>query len=166
VIRERTTFGLVLCVALSACWSDDGGSEDDPFEHGLYCNDLDCKDWLTIEVMRRDAAVFTPGEYTFSLGEDQPRVVCEVPDQGEERCEGDTNIMDITLNPARDLFTLRFDTTPQTLYLEVMLDTALIGAEELVPDYRVITSEDPECYDTCTQGTDTMAVQGAGSGLR
>ena len=157
-MRGHSKSVILFYIALNACWADEDDPGGDPLSNGIYCHDLDCKDMLTIDVRRRDGAVFQPGEYTISLGTDEPQVTCAIPLEGEVRYDGDTDLMDVSLNQARDLISIRFGITPQEIYMEVLLDEAIIGSEILVPDYKVITSQDPECYDTCTQGAATMLV--------
>jgi hypothetical protein len=160
VTRERAMWCLFPFIGLAACWTEEEKPDGDPIGNGPRCYDLNCEDLLAIEVSRRDNEVFVSGEYTFSLGPDEPEVACTVPDQGAPTYEGDTGIMALSLNQARDLFTLRFDVTPREIYLEVLLDDAVIGSETLVPRYQIITSRDPECLETCTQGSVAMTVQG------
>ena len=155
----RTSWLLVLSVGLVACWTDENEPGGGPLGNGIYCYDLNCKDLLTIDVLRRDNEAFVPGEYTFSLGPDEPQVACVFSPDGALSYDGATDLMAVSLNQARDMFTIRFDVTPREIFLEVLLDDAVIGSEVLVPSYQVITSQDPECLDTCTQGSASMNVQ-------
>lgn len=152
---------VLLCAAgclLTACWTEEGPGET-AGNGNPACADFLCEETLIVEVERRDREVFLHGEYLFSLGQEHPRVTCVLPTGGAEECSGDTDMMAVTLDDSRRVFTLRFGAVPLEIYVEVQLDGGIIGGELLAPDIHLIVPPNPECTESCVQGKATMTVQ-------
>lgn len=140
---------------LLGCWSE-------PLGDGsalAVCEGFSCEDGLTIYVVRRDEGRLVPGEYLFAVDGETIAVACRLESDGAYQCDDEETPLSVTLNPDGDEFTLRLDGAPETLAFDVSLDGDLIGAEQLVPAYRVIVPPNPECPETCLQGTDIVEVE-------
>ncbi len=155
----RRGFLWTVACLLTACWTEEG-PQDTVGSGNPACADFFCEEILSIEVERRDQEAFVPGEYLFFLGQEHPLVTCRLPSgDGEETCSGDTDMMAVSLDEPRRVFTLRFSAVPLEIYVEVQLDGAVIGSEMLAPDTSLIVSPNPECTESCLQGRAVMTVQ-------
>jgi hypothetical protein len=154
-MRYALVVTLCLCGFITpACLSDGTGGSGS-------CGDFECSNLLTISVVRRDSEPFVSGEYTFTLAIDETeiRVVCFLDTEDELSCSEDTDILSVTLNPTADEFTLRIDRAPPRFSFEVRLNAGIIGSEALMPDYQIIVGDNPECTESCWQGSHVVRVE-------
>lgn len=160
-MRQTTPSGIykamIFSLALGACWGEEGGlglGEAD----GI-CSELDCRDMVGIEVSRRDEDVFPPGDYTFWVEIDagSPLVEsCALSEDASLSCGGEEDVS-VRLTEKLDTLVLRVDgVSPEQLLVSVSFGGVEVGVEILEPDYEFIGGEDPDCTQTCLQGTAEM----------
>ncbi len=145
--------GVVAAALLGGCWSEGAGAGG-----SAACGAFQCADLLTLNVTRRDAEAFIPGEYTFTIDDGAVVVRCALAADGSLGCVEDTDILSVSITPKDEEFTLRLDGTPVALAITVDYNGERIGAETLAPRYQMIVPDDPDC-DTCLHGSETIGVQ-------
>ena len=101
--------------ALPCCWGERQGGPSGIAD----CSDFECDNILTIYVTRRDEEPFVPGEYRFSIDDDDTVVSCAIRDEDDLACDGDTEDLEAVLSPNEDEFTLRWNKAPATLSIEI-----------------------------------------------
>jgi hypothetical protein len=160
-VRQRNfqiVYGaMIVCLVLCACWSEEDGISFGGAD-GI-CSELACRDMVSIEVSRRDEGVFPPGDYTFLVETDaaDPLVEnCILSEGGALSCGGEQDIS-IRLTAKLDTFVIRADDiSPKQLLVSVSFESSEIGSKILKPDYHIIGGADPDCTQTCFQGTAEM----------
>ncbi len=159
-IAVYTAMLLAVFLNVVSCWTEtDSVTLGDYTGNCLYKN---CIDMLQIQISRRDEGIFLPGTYEFHIEIDKNTSIvadCTITDNGAFQCESNMSDIETRLSPFLDTFIIQItNVSPQQILVHIYLDDMKIGEDILSPSYEYIAGNDPDCSDTCVNGTAEMRI--------
>lgn len=136
----------------------------DEMTDGGVCEQKTCANRLRIDVIRADNETFLAGAYEFSLvAPDQSglHVSCYLNyvEEGLLCDEGDLEVMGAHLAADGKSMQMTVQAAPKAIAATVTYSGWTIGEAELVPTYKTLNPNGPDCPPTCLDGSTTMAVE-------
>lgn len=155
----RRSVLLSLAVLIGACAGPQGGHA---------CTEIGCVDGLTLQPAA--GTTWAPGAYRFELEVDGETVTCTgalpLPPCGPPAITCDRErVVTITesgcaLPPSQHGFgDLHFPGAPETVTIEIERDGRTLTRQTFTPTYQTTQPNGPGCPPTCTQGSETFALE-------
>ena len=137
---------------------------DSEMDGSVACEETDCTDTLTVEVIRADNSAFFICAYRFSVlfaDASESWIECYLPyvEAGLNCDAGDLQLMSSQLGSYGQTIWVQVRFAAQALRLTVEYNGSPIGQRDMWPQYEEVDSTDPDCPSACVEAKESMAVQ-------